>query len=119
MFVVVYLKIYMESVENLILKHKSEAEWFVQGTRRWCSKVECGETETIHPVAKTRRGDIQVFFKITFFGKTEQNSSSQAETGTLVKHGCSFSLVLERKVLAATQRNLGGSGGPSARGGVS
>lgn len=30
MFVVVYLKIYMESVENLILKHKSEAEWFVQ-----------------------------------------------------------------------------------------
>lgn len=34
------------------------------------------------------------------------------------KHGCSLSLVLEREVLAATQRNLGGSGGSSSRGGV-
>lgn len=34
------------------------------------------------------------------------------------EHGCSLSLVLEREVLAATQRNLGGPGGPSSRGGV-
>lgn len=45
--------------------------------------------------------------------------SQTIRDGDALKHGCSLSLVLEREILAASQRHLGGSGGPSSRGGVS
>lgn len=52
------------------------------------------------------------------FGSGNQPPRRAGGRRSTAEHGCSLSLVLEREVLAATQRHLGGPGGPSSRGGV-